>query len=312
MGEKANDVAMSLLTYSRAKPEEKQPEDLRKLIRRTVKLVEKELRNQSIELAVHFEEIPPVEVSASKIQQLLLNLLINAQHAIKQHGVITIAVFGRRDAVEVRVADTGMGIPGENLDKIFDPFFSTKGVWGKDELIGTGMGLSICRNIAREYQGDLTVNSVVGIGTTFTLTLPVSDTPLQLGSSGEPRTIELDVLVFSLDKGILKHYYNQACQLNIRLMAADNISFIPDDPSSIADLVVCDSRFIGKLELLKMVERCRDSQVPYVMVNCGVSEYEFAGLHDGSVANFKELPDFERIIAMLPSSTLQKSRTRST
>ncbi len=310
MGEKANDVAMSLLTYSKARPEDKQPEDVRKLIRRTVKLVEKELRNQSIELVTHFEEIPPVEVSASKIQQLLLNLLINAQHAIKQHGVITIAVFARRDAVEVRVADTGMGIPGENQDKIFDPFFSTKGVWGKDELIGTGMGLSICRNIAREYRGELTVNSVVGIGTTFTLTLPVSNAPLQPGNLGEPREMELDVLVFSLDKGILKHYYNQACQLNIRLMAVDDISYVPDDPGSIADLVICDSRFIGKLELLKIVERCRNSQIPYVMVNCGASEYELAGLHDGSAANFKELPDFERIIAMLPSDTLQKSATR--
>ncbi|MEW6411962.1 MAG: PAS domain S-box protein [Candidatus Zixiibacteriota bacterium] len=310
MGEKANDVAMSLLTYSKARPEEKQPEDLRKLIRRSAKLVEKELRNQSIELVTYFEEVPPVEVSASKIQQLLLNLLINAQHAIKQHGVITIAVFSRRDAVEVRVADTGVGIPRENLEKIFDPFFSTKGVWGKDELIGTGMGLSICRNIAREYRGELTVNSVVGIGTTFTLTLPVTNVERQHVTFRATPEDELQALVFSLDKSILTHYHNQACQLNARLLAADDISTIPEDPGSIADIVICDSRFIGKLELLKMVERCRDSLVPYVMVNCGASEYELAGLHDGSVANFKELPDFERIIAMLPPDTLEKSKAR--
>ncbi|UCC45008.1 MAG: PAS domain S-box protein, partial [Candidatus Zixiibacteriota bacterium] len=207
MGERANDVAMSLLTYSRSRPEDRQPEDLAKIIRKSVKLVEKEMRIQSIELVTHFEDVPPVEVSASKIQQLLLNLLINSQHAIKSHGVITIALFNHDREIEIRVGDTGIGIPHDILEKIFDPFFSTKGVWGKDEVIGTGIGLSICRNIAREHGGELTVDSIVGMGTTFTLTLPVTPPDGQISPFGRPRDDGLDVMIFSLDKSIISRYY---------------------------------------------------------------------------------------------------------
>lgn len=301
MGERANDVAMSLLTYSRSRPEDRQPEDMTNLIKKTVKLVEKELRIQSVELVTHFEDVPRIEVSASKIQQLLLNLLINAQHAIKSHGVITIALFNRDREIEVRVADTGVGIPGENLEKIFDPFYSTKGVWGKDEVTGTGIGLSICRNIALEHGGDLTAESIVGIGTTFTLRLPVGDSDTQ-DYPREPGSQDtFDVMIFSLDKTIIATYYATACRLNARMLAADNINYIPTDLASVAELVVCDSRFSGKLELFRMVQRCRETGVPYVMVNCGATEYELADLYNHALANFKELPDFERIVSLVRS-----------
>lgn len=299
MGERANDVAMSLLTYSRSRPEDRQPEDLVKLIEKTARLVEKELRIQSIELVTHFEDVPRIEVSASKIQQLLLNLLINAQHAIKSHGVITIALFNRGREIEIRVADTGVGIPNESMEKIFDPFYSTKGVWGKDEVTGTGIGLSICRNIALEHDGELTVESIVGIGTTFTLTLPVHASDSDDYPRGAGARDTFDVMIFSLDKSIIAMYYATACRLNTRLLAADNINYIPDDLAAVAGLVVCDARFAGKLELLRMVERCREGGIPYVMVNCGASEYELADLYHNALASFKELPDFEKIISLV-------------
>jgi len=312
MGERANDVAMSLLTYSRSRPEDRQPEDLVKLIEKTARLVEKELRIQSIELVMHLEDAPRTEVSASKIQQLLLNLLINAQHAIKSHGVITIALFNRGREIEIRVADTGVGIPSESLDKIFDPFYSTKGVWGKDEVTGTGIGLSICRNIALEHDGELTVESLVGIGTTFTLRLPTPD----FDSDDYPREVgnrdAFNVMIFSLDKSIIATYYAAACRLNARLLAADNINYIPEDLAAVAELIICDARFAGKLELLRMVERCREAKVPYVMVNCGASEYELAELCHQALANFKELPNFERVISLVRGGKLQSGAGKPT
>jgi two-component system NtrC family sensor kinase len=275
-GEKANDVAMSLLSYSRARPEEVNQEDIKKIIRNTVGLVEKDMKSLSIEVVTYFEEVPEVEVSTSKIQQLLLNLLINAQHAIKSKGVITIALLAENDHVMIKVGDTGVGIPPENLSKIFDPFFSTKGVWGKDELVGTGMGLAICRNIARDHGGDLTVESIVGAGTTFTLTLPVSRNDETVLAQLLRKEQELKVLIFTLDKSIVSHYFKQACE--------------------IADLVICDAKFTGKIELYKMVETCRRLEVPYVMINCGTIEYQLADLFESSSASFKQLPDFSRLI----------------
>jgi PAS domain S-box-containing protein len=296
-GEKANDVAMSLLSYSKAKPEEVNQEDLKKIIGKTVSLVEKEMKNLSIEIVTYFEEVPEVEVSTSKIQQLLLNLLINAQHAIKSNGVITVALLAEGNYVRIKVGDTGVGIPQENLGKIFDPFFSTKGVWGKDELVGTGMGLAICRNIAREHGGDLTFESIVGAGTTFTLTLPVSRNDETALVELLRKEQELKVLIFTLDKSIVSHYFKQACEINARMMLIDNITKLPDELLQAADLVICDAKFTGKVELYKMVETCRRLQVPYVMVNCGATEYQLADLFESSSASFKQLPNFSRIIS---------------
>ena len=296
-GEKANDVAMSLLSYSRGKPEEVNQEDLKKIIRNTVGLVEKEMKSLSIEIVTYFEEIPEVEVSASKIQQLLMNLLINAQHAIKSNGVITVALLSEGNYVRIKVGDTGVGISQKNLGKIFDPFFSTKGVWGKDELVGTGMGLPICRNIAREHGGDLTAESVVGAGTTFTLTLPVRHTDETALVELLSKKREYKVLIFTLDKSIVSHYFKQACEINAIMMLIDNIEKLPDELLQAANLVICDAKFAGKVELYKIVEICLRLQVPYVMVNCGTMEYQLADLFESSSANFKQLPDFSRIIS---------------
>lgn len=305
LGEKANDVAMSLLTYSKTRPEDFNREDLRKIITRSISLVQKEMMNLSIETATYFEEVPEVEVSASKIQQLLLNLLINAQHAIKSNGVITIALLGESDHVKIKVGDTGVGIPQKNLNKIFDPFFSTKGVWGKDELVGTGMGLSICRNIAREHGGDLTVESIVGVGTTFTVTLPVGHHDEKVLKAAAEERQGFNVLIFTLDKSIVSRYFKQACEVNARIMLIDDITKLPDNLPQVADLVVCDAKFAGKVELYKMVGACRRFEVPYLIVNCGTMEYQLADLYEGSVANFKQLPDFSRIInsAVTPTPT---------
>ena len=296
-GEKANDVAMSLLSYSRAKPEELNQESLKEIIGNAIRLVEKEMRNLSIEVVTYFEEVPEVEVSTSKIQQLLLNLLINAQHAIKSKGVITIALLAESGHVMIKVGDTGVGISLENLSKIFDPFFSTKGVWGKDEVVGTGMGLPICRNIARDHGGDLTVESIVGAGTTFTLTLPVSRNDETALAQSLRKKLELKVLIFTLDKSIVSHYFKQACEINARMMLIDNMTKLPDELLQAADLVICDAKFTGKIELYKMVETCRRLEVPYVMINCGTMEYQLADLFESSSASFKQLPDFSRIIS---------------
>jgi len=297
MGDRANDVAMSLLSYSKARPDDFTLEDLSGIVTRSISLIEKEMKNLSIEVVTHYEKAPKAEVSASKIQQLLLNMLINAQHAIETDGVITVCLFAGPDWLTIKVADSGCGIPETNLNRIFDPFYSSKGVWGKDELVGTGMGLSICRNIAREHKGDLTVESVVGIGTSFSLTLPVKQHAAESKQFRPEDGQECRVLVFSLQKDIITACFNDATDLGARLFWADSVAHLGDDLNRIADFAICDAKYTGKVELLRMVELCRKHSIPYVMVNCGVMEYQLAELYDGARANFKELPNFERLLS---------------
>ncbi|NOY89383.1 MAG: PAS domain S-box protein [FCB group bacterium] len=305
MGERANDVAMSLLSYSRSNPEDKKMESIQDIINKSIHLLEKEIKSNDIEIITHFDKVPSVEVSASKIQQLLLNLLINAHHAIKSNGVITLALLNKGNRLELKVADTGSGISEDIIDKIFDPFFSTKGVWGQDEVVGTGMGLSICRNIAREHDGDLTVESTLDIGTTFTLTLPLQDEDKQHLKTELHQRPEIKGLIFSLDKSILTQYYQKACEFNTRLMIVNDIIRVPKKLDAIAEFVICDSKFPGKVELLKLVERCKMFNIPLVMINCGMMEYQLEEVYHFSLANFKALPDFEKIISLVSINNLK-------
>ena len=101
--------------------------------------------------------------------QVFMNLLVNASQAFKEKGVITIRTFREGDIVNVQISDNGVGIPHENLQRIFDPGFTTKGVG-----VGTGLGLSICFKIAQDHGGTIDVESELGKGSTFTIRLPVS------------------------------------------------------------------------------------------------------------------------------------------
>ena len=297
MGEKANDVAMSLLTFSKAKPDDRNKEDLRKIILQSVSLVEKELDTLSIEVVTHFEETPLLEVSLSKLQQLLLNLIINAKHAISSNGVITIALFNKETHIEIRIGDSGSGINEEHLDKIFDPFYSTKGVWGKDNVSGTGMGLSICRNIAREHNGDLTVKSIPGVGSVFTISLPISpdlDIPLEKPEISEEQE-DQNIVFFTFNRSIVSLYYEAVCKANLHLLLIDNFDSIDNEVLKKTKYVVCDAKFSAKVELYHMVEVCLRNQIPYVMVNCGTLEYQLSELYEGAAANYKEFPDFSKL-----------------
>ncbi|KAA3637225.1 MAG: PAS domain S-box protein [Calditrichaeota bacterium] len=295
MGEKANDVAMSLLTFSKAKSEDRKVEDLPKLIEQSINLVSKELESLSIEIITHFDDVPNIEISRSKIQQLLLNLLINAKHAVGSNGVITVALLNKDSFVEIRVADSGGGIKKEHLDKIFDPFFSTKGVWGSDQVSGTGMGLSICKNIAQEHLGDLTCDTMEGIGTTFVLKLPISLHNID-ENSFISKTNETNILLFTFDNTIMNMFYEEACRNHINIILLDDYTKFDSALAQKISYVICDAKFTAKMELYKLVDFCIQISIPYLMINCGTMEYQLADLYENSIVNFKEIPEFSSVI----------------
>jgi signal transduction histidine kinase len=99
-----------------------------------------------------------------------MNMLVNGSQAIKGEGTISIRTFREGDIVSVQFSDTGVGIPAENLPRIFDPGFTTKGVG-----VGTGLGLSICFKIVQDHGGRIDVESEVGKGSTFTIRLPIGE-----------------------------------------------------------------------------------------------------------------------------------------
>lgn len=164
---RAQTLVDELRRYSRAGRPEAGLIDLKSCIQSTVRLVESSYGDR-VAFLLDVEELPAILGIGGQIQQVLMNLLINACQAIEGQGDVRIA--GRRDGefVVISVTDTGAGIPPETLPRIFEPYYSTK-----SPTEGTGLGLPISQRIVEKHGGRLEVASVVGTGTTFTLALPL-------------------------------------------------------------------------------------------------------------------------------------------
>jgi len=167
-------IVNSMLGFARNQSTHRETADLAALVEEVLVLTDKDLQKHRVQVEVRVHDRPRVEVAAGQIEQVILNLVINARQAMPQGGRLRVEV--RADArtrmAEVRVADTGMGIAPEALRLIFEPFFTTK---EPDEHGhgGTGLGLSVCRQIIEQHQGRIRVESVVGQGSTFTVKLPL-------------------------------------------------------------------------------------------------------------------------------------------
>jgi two-component system, NtrC family, sensor kinase len=169
-GARCKDITHKMLSFARKSDLRIQDIHINNLIREVAALSDKRARYANSQIIMNLDpDVPPIAASATEMQQVFLNLINNALDAMeKTGGSITITTRKLNEMVEIHFADTGEGIPKANLSRIFDPFYTTKPV-GK----GTGLGLSICYTIIKNMGGDISVVSQVGVGTTFTLRLPV-------------------------------------------------------------------------------------------------------------------------------------------
>jgi two-component system NtrC family sensor kinase len=178
-------IIKRLLDFAREKLPEKKFTDLNQVIDDTVRIVEKPAHLRDIEIALDLDRtLPPIWIDADQIKQVIMNMLVNAQHAVEEKGSITVSTRRSTDPrapatepkpmVAISVIDTGCGIPEANLRRIFDPFFTSKDV-GK----GTGLGLSVSHGIVEAHGGLIDVQSKVGEGSTFRVFLPL--TPPSVG-----------------------------------------------------------------------------------------------------------------------------------
>jgi signal transduction histidine kinase len=165
---RASEIVNSLLNFSRTSPTEFVMVDINKVVRETLTLVEHQFAQSEINVKVALDQnIPKVKASPGKLQQVFLNLFLNARDAMESGGVLSVETRHGDRSVRIIVADTGAGILPENLARIFDPFFTTKGI-----RKGTGLGLSVSYGIVREHGGEIEVESRPGQGARFTLTFP--------------------------------------------------------------------------------------------------------------------------------------------
>jgi len=165
--ERVRSIVADLKTFSRMDESGYRQADLNECLRSTINIVWNEIKYKAT-LKKELGEIPQTRCSPQQMNQVFMNLLVHAAHAIEQQGVITVRSWEEGGFVCVSVADTGQGIPEANLSRIFEPFFTTKEV-GK----GTGLGLSITYDIVKKHNGEITVRSEHGKGTEFIVRIPL-------------------------------------------------------------------------------------------------------------------------------------------
>jgi len=165
--QRVKDLVLNLRNFSRLDEAEFKSVNLHEGLDSSLKLLNNEFKNR-IEVIREYGDIPPVYCNPGQINQVFMNLLINAGQAITGKGSIRVRTHSENETVFIEVKDTGKGIPADIRDKIFDPFFTTKDV-GE----GTGLGLSISYNIIKEHGGKIRVDSEPGEGTEFIIALPI-------------------------------------------------------------------------------------------------------------------------------------------
>jgi signal transduction histidine kinase len=165
---RVKDIVQSLKDFSHVGQSDWQYADVHAGLDTTLNIVANELKYKAT-VEKHYGKLPEIKCLASQLNQVFMNLLVNAAQAIKNRGVITIATGSNDGWVWIKISDNGSGIPPQNLKRIFEPFFTTKPVGS-----GTGLGLSLSYSIVNKHGGRIDVASKPDVGTVFTIKLPVA------------------------------------------------------------------------------------------------------------------------------------------
>lgn len=166
-------ILRGITGYARQGGAGRVPLELPRVVDQALELVRGDLATTADLEVVHAPDLPYVMGNTGQLMQVLVNLLINAIHAVAGgpgHGQITIRTSRREERLAVEIEDNGHGIPTDKLDRVFEAFYTTKG-----EDVGTGLGLYLARSIARKHGGDISIQSRIGQGTTVVLELPIAE-----------------------------------------------------------------------------------------------------------------------------------------
>jgi two-component system NtrC family sensor kinase len=178
---RASSIVNNLLNFSRVSDARFVAIEINRVLDDTIQLLEAQLHNTSIEVVRSYaESLPLAPGNAPKLQQVFMNLILNARDAMPRGGRLEISTSCDDRSIVISFRDSGEGIPAEHLSRIYDPFFTTKQI-GK----GTGLGLAVSYGIVQDHGGQITVESNAGDGTCFLITLPLANSQLELATAGD-------------------------------------------------------------------------------------------------------------------------------
>jgi two-component system NtrC family sensor kinase len=166
--QRLSEMLHSMLSFSKPQEEVRRKIDINRLVEDILLFLEKQLRESNIKIKTKLKQkISHITASPNQIRQVILNIATNAKEAMPKGGTLTVETLSKDNQIVIKIRDTGVGIPGEIRDKIFDAFFTTK-----QKIKGVGLGLSVCYGIIKDHGGDIRVKSKTNEGSTFSIILP--------------------------------------------------------------------------------------------------------------------------------------------
>jgi signal transduction histidine kinase len=186
---RASEIVNGLLNFSRMGSSEFSRVDLNSVVRETTLLLEHQLRSANVEVVTSLDDsLPEIAGNRGKLQQVLVNFMLNAKDALqgRENTRIRVATHHAGSAVHLRVEDNGIGMSEDVRRRIYDPFFTTKSNPVQGQRKGTGLGLAVTYGIVQEHAGTIDVSSTVGEGTIFEVVFPAAESPGRTSTTGTP------------------------------------------------------------------------------------------------------------------------------
>ena len=301
---RARDITARLLSFAQPADSTKRPASLQRVAGDTLDMLRHSLETKGIQIEGNLRPVPSTCVNVNEIGQVILNLLINAEQALVDSTESKISVETGLDAdqVFVRVSDTGCGIPVRNLDRIFTPFFTTKGEHAPNgsaqaRETGTGLGLSVSDTIVRQHGGKITVESREGDGTTFTVWLPVR---AEAVVPGQPAGKQARVLILedeALSLELLRELMSEAGYTTWE--TDDGAAALGRIESERYDVVLVDLQMpsMNGIEFLHRLQEVPESARPEAIVVTGKGTQE-------NLDAYADLPVFDTILKPFRTSHL--------
>ncbi|MBA7465646.1 Sensor histidine kinase RcsC [subsurface metagenome] len=270
--DRAAKIIKDLVTFSKPELSEKELCDITEPIESVLSLAEEQLKKHNIKVVRKYERTPAIKINKVEMQQIFLAIVINARDAmLPKGGKLEICVKQVKGNIKVSFSDTGKGIEKENLSKVFEPFYTTKGALGGSTIPGTGLGLSVSYGIIQRHKGTIEVNSQVGQGTTFTVKLPVKEVEPKERTVKEQKKREIEnaqymnILVMDDEEEICKILINwlsiEGHKVKSVLTGREAIELVKNEYFNVVFLDIIMPGFPGNIVLEKIKKISPETKV---------------------------------------------------
>ncbi|MGM0597967.1 MAG: hybrid sensor histidine kinase/response regulator [Myxococcota bacterium] len=291
---RAKNITSNLLTFSKTKKGRPGVGNITGVVKDTVKMISHEINSQGIDLVTMFKKVPDTIMDSNQIGQVILNMLINAQHALidNKEKIIKIETGVEDDQCFFRIRDNGIGIPAENLKQVFSPFFTTKGEHSESKTAfskvkGTGLGLSVSHTIISNHKGTIDVDSKEGEGTVFTVKLPLLPVEEKRIKSSQFQVVRdlsnLSVLVVDDEMDLLSLMENYLVSFGCKVTVATNgYKALEKLEKENFDLILVDLQMpvMSGSRFIKEASKVENGIEPVIVVMTGKIDADNENIHD--------------------------------